>query len=264
GEICKKGIAVAIVVQANVGKSSLLNTLLGRERAIVTDIAGTTRDSVEENVEVDGVLLRLIDTAGIRETQDKVEAIGIERSLQAAKNSDIILFLTTANRKLNDEERQLLAEIEESGNQKILIVRNKCDLLAIDNEKDLIDKTSGDNILTNGCGAIVGQNEGGFDSVTISCKNKLGIDELRQKIVAMFHVELLDGNVDIITNERHKVAISKAIENIDHANATLAIAPTECLLVDLRTAYFALGEITGNTANEDIIDKIFSKFCLGK
>lgn len=237
GKICKNGIAVAIVGQANVGKSSLLNALLGKERAIVTDIEGTTRDSVEESIEVDDVLIRLIDTAGIRQTNDKVEALGIERSLEVAKSSDVVLFLTIANRMLNKEEEQIVEKLKESGNQRIVMVYNKSDL---------------------------GVKEQNSDGVVISCKNMQGLEELRKKIVHLFHVELLDGNNDIITNERHKNAIVKAIDSIQNASVTISEVPTECLLVDLRTAYFALGEITGNTASEAIIDSIFSKFCLGK
>lgn len=237
GQVLKHGIAVAIVGQANVGKSSLLNCLLGTERAIVTDIAGTTRDSVEESIEVDGILLRLIDTAGIRNTEDKVEALGVERSIKIANSSDIVLFLTHANRKLNKEEQELLAQLDKQVNQKRIMVYNKSDLGVLEENKN---------------------------GVIISCKNRQGLEQLRQKIVEMFHVKHLDANANIITNQRHKNAISKAIENIESAQAVIGNAPTECLLVDLRTAYFALGEITGNTASEAIIDSIFSKFCLGK
>lgn len=238
GKVIKQGIAVAIVGQANVGKSSLLNALLGRERAIVTDIEGTTRDSVEDSIEVSGIMLRLIDTAGIRETADKIEAMGIERSLMAAKASDIVLFLTAANRPFNKEEKALFEQIKESGAQKVLIVCNKSDLGVISEHSS---------------------------ELVVSCKSGNGIADLKQKIVQMFHVEHLSENVGIITNERHKDAITRALECIESVrNVGIATAPVECILVDLRTAYFALGEITGSSASENIIDSIFSKFCLGK
>lgn len=237
GGYIKTGITVAIVGQANVGKSSLLNKLLGKERAIVTEIAGTTRDSVEESIEVDGILLRLVDTAGIRDTEDTVEAIGVERSRKIANSSDIVLFVTRADRDMNEEEKQLLEEIQSNSCQKCLIVYNKCDL-----------------------GLIKHKNKG----IAISCKQDKGIEELKKSIVEMFLVKHIDNSCQIITNERHSDALKRAVASLQNAHSSIDEMSTEFTLLDLREAYVALGEITGETASEDIIDRIFSKFCLGK
>ena len=233
GEYIKQGINVAIVGQANVGKSSLLNALLGRERAIVTNIAGTTRDSLEEYVEVDGIMLKLIDTAGIRDTDDVVESIGVQRSIEVAKGSDIILFVTEAGRPLNDYEKFLIAQFDE--NNRLLLVINKSD-------------TAKDE----------------RDGIRISAKNRIGLDELKTKIVNTFIDKSVDTSGNIITNQRHAMAVKVALDGVKNALISLDTMPLECALIDLRESYFALGEITGNTASEDIIDNIFSKFCLGK
>lgn len=236
GGYIKKGISVAIVGIANVGKSSLLNTLLGKNRAIVTDIAGTTRDSIEENIEVNGILLKLIDTAGIRQTQDVVESIGVERSLDIAKGSDVVIFITEAGRKLTSEEESILNEIK-NNEKNIIMVYNKCDI------KSPLDDQKG---------------------VYISAKKGEGIDQLKKEIVDMFITKNIDASSVLITNQRHAEAIKKAIESVNIAINNIDVEPIECVLVDLRKAYFILGEITGNCATEDIIDNIFDKFCLGK
>ncbi len=232
GGYIRQGINVAIIGQANVGKSSLLNAFVGKDRAIVTDIAGTTRDSLEEYVEVDGVMLKMIDTAGIRETGDIVESMGVERSIQAANGSDIILFVTEAGRQFNEYENNLISQFD---SDKIMLVINKCDL-----------------------------NDDGRDGIKISAKDNKGIDELKRRIVDSFVNTGVDTNGDIITNSRHAQAVSKALESLKNAKCNYSSLPTECILIDLREAYFLLGAITGNTASEDIIDSIFSKFCLGK
>ena len=237
GGYIKQGIAVAIVGIANVGKSSLLNTLLGRERAIVTSVAGTTRDSIEENIEVKGVLLKLIDTAGIRETEDLVESIGVERSLDAATSADVVIFVTEAGRALNDEEQHILDKLNKE-NKKIILAYNKCDKAKLlDSQKD------------------------GF---AISAKQNIGIEELKEAIVDMFISKNIDASSTIITNQRHAEAIKTSISELETTLKILNVEPIECVLVNLRNAYFALGEITGNCATEDIITNIFSKFCLGK
>ena len=237
GGYIKQGIAVAIVGIANVGKSSLLNTLLGRERAIVTSVAGTTRDSIEENIEVNGILLKLIDTAGIRETEDLVESIGVERSIDAAKSSDVVIFVTEAGRELNEEEKGILDRLNKE-NKKIILAYNKCDKLDLSNNQK--------------------------DGFAISAKKNIGIDELKQAIVDMFITKNIDASSTIITNQRHAECIKTAISELETTLEILNVEPIECVLVNLRNAYFALGEITGNCATEDIITNIFSKFCLGK
>lgn len=233
GEYIKQGINVAIIGQANVGKSSLLNALLGRERAIVTDIAGTTRDSLEEYVEVQGIMLKLIDTAGIRDTDDAVESIGVQKSIEIAKGSDIILFVTEAGRDLNDYEKSLIDKFDK--NNPIMLVINKSDK-ARDSRK----------------------------GAHISAKNRQGLEELKNSIVDLFVDKSVDTSGNIITNQRHAQAVKAALESVKNALSSFDTMPLECSLVDLKDAYFVLGEITGSTANEDIINNIFERFCLGK
>ncbi len=233
GEYIKQGINVAIIGQANVGKSSLLNALLGRERAIVTDIAGTTRDSLEEYVEVQGIMLKLIDTAGIRDTDDAVESIGVQKSIEIAKGSDIILFVTEAGRDLNDYEKSLIDKFDK--NNPIMLVINKSDK-ARDSRK----------------------------GAHISAKNRQGLEELKNSIVDLFVDKSVDTSGNIITNQRHAQAVKAALESVKNALLSFDTMPLECSLVDLKDAYFVLGEITGSTANEDIINNIFERFCLGK
>ncbi|MGN0771455.1 MAG: tRNA uridine-5-carboxymethylaminomethyl(34) synthesis GTPase MnmE [Christensenellales bacterium] len=234
GGYIKQGVTVGIVGQTNVGKSSLLNTLVGRERAIVTDIAGTTRDTVEECLEYKGMLIRLVDTAGIRETDDKVEAIGVEKSMEIATNSDLTIFVVPADRPMNDEEKALEKSLDGSGVKMIRVI-NKCDL-GLEN----------------------------CDGITVSAKTGEGIENLKQKIIDAVLGEKVDVSGNVITNQRHAAAIEQSLQNIISAKDALYNQPTECVLLDLRQAYFELGKITGDSASEDIIDSIFSKFCLGK
>lgn len=234
GSYVKQGIDVAIVGIANVGKSSTLNALTGKERAIVTDIAGTTRDSLEEKLEVDGILLNLIDTAGIRETQDTVEKIGVQRSKDIAKNSDVVLFITEAGREMSEEEKQILKSVEGS---QIIFVFNK------DDKQHEEDTRQG---------------------VFISAKTGKGLDNLKKAILDCVLDNSIDMTSNVITDSRHYDALSRASQSIQQARENFESVPTECSLIDLKNAYYALGEITGNTADEGIIDAIFSKFCLGK
>lgn len=234
GKYIKNGINVALVGIANVGKSSLLNALLKKDRAIVTDIAGTTRDTLEEKLEVDGIMLNLVDTAGIRETDDTIEKMGVERSRSIVKSSDLVLFITEADRNLTKDETALLSGIS----SKVLMVYNKADKPICD---DNLDK-----------------------GIFISCKTGKGIDNLKKTIVN----SLIDNNIDaggtLITSSRHYDALNRANLSLLNAKRLVDDQPIELTLIDLRDAYFALGEITGDTVGEDIINRVFEKFCVGK
>lgn len=234
GSIVKNGITAAIVGETNVGKSSLLNALAGRERAIVTEIAGTTRDSIEESVEWRGVTLRFIDTAGIRESSDPVESLGIRRSRNIASSSDIVLLVSDGSRPNNAKKSELFKNIDE-----------KTPVIEVVNKSDLMPK----------------KKSSGF---SISAKTGENIDALKDKIVETVLGENIDASGELITSLRHKEALERALTSLISAKENFDAVPAECTLLDLRAAYSAFGEITGDTADEKIIDTIFSKFCLGK
>ena len=234
GSIVKNGITAAIVGETNVGKSSLLNALAGRERAIVTEIAGTTRDSIEESVEWRGVTLRFIDTAGIRESADPVESLGIRRSRNIASSSDIVLLVSDGSRPNNAKKSELLKDVDE-----------KTPVIEVVNKSDLMPK----------------KKSSGF---SISAKTGENIDALKDKIVETVLGENIDASGELITSLRHKEALERALTSLISAKENFDAVPAECTLLDLRAAYSAFGEITGDTADEKIIDTIFAKFCLGK
>lgn len=237
GNYVRNGITVAIVGKANAGKSSLLNCLTGKDRAIVTDIAGTTRDTLEECVEVRGIVLRLIDTAGIRSSQDTVESIGIARSMQSAQDSDIVIFLIDASAPIDDEQRELEAQLR-SMHARVVKVYNKSDLPAVQDTSD---------------------------GISLSAKERTNTQALLDRLVDEVLQQSVDPSAEVLTNARHLHALDSAIQAMQSAQQAMQNdAPTECILLDLRSGYSSLGEITGNTASEAIIDRIFSRFCLGK
>ncbi len=229
GRLAKHGINVALAGNANAGKSSLMNALLKEDRAIVTEIAGTTRDTIEDSFECDGVRINLVDTAGIRQSEDKVESIGIERAIKAFDGADVILHIidTTSNEEQNID----------FGDKLVFEVFNKCDVSHFAKE----------------CGK---------HEFLLSAKTGEGIDNLAHSIAKLFADCSTQGG-EIITSARHVSALYQAQNALKHA--ILSLDDTiDCTLIDLREAYDALGEITGKTATEDVVDSIFSRFCVGK
>lgn len=241
GKILREGISTAIIGRPNVGKSSLLNNLLREEKAIVTDIEGTTRDVIEEYVNINGVPLKLVDTAGIRETEDIVEQIGVERSKKALKEADLVLLVLNASEPLTDQDRQLL-EISRDSNRIILL--NKVDLP----EKIEIDQLP-------------------EDYIKISVLKNQNIDQIEDRINALFfeNAGLVEQDATYLSNARHISLIEKAVEALQAVNEGLAFGmPVDLLQVDLTRTWEILGEITGDAAPDELITQLFSQFCLGK
>ncbi|MBE5746203.1 MAG: tRNA uridine-5-carboxymethylaminomethyl(34) synthesis GTPase MnmE [Clostridiales bacterium] len=236
GMLIKNGINVAILGSPNVGKSSLMNALLGYKRAIVTNIAGTTRDTITESYVYNGIKVNLIDTAGIRESDNEVEQIGISLAKEKLDTADLILFVIDSTRQLNDDEKELLDKIK---NKKVVIVINKID------EK---------------------KHEFTFENqIEISTLKNLNIEKLKQKIYDEIINKNIIGNSTIITNTRHKIALENAQKSLEDSLKTLENTENlELFSIDLQNAFLFLGEITGDSNKENIIDRIFSKFCLGK
>ena len=244
GKLIKEGIRTAIIGKPNVGKSSLLNAILKEERAIVTEYEGTTRDTIEEFVNINGIPLKLIDTAGIRNTENAVEKIGIERSIKYAKEADLVILIIDASKKLSNEDIEILGFVEP---KKTIIILNKMDLeQKVDvNEKEI---SKFQNI------------------IKISALKKEGIEDLYEKIGNMFNLNQINVDSDIvITNQRHKCQIEKAIKNLNLALESLEKnMPIDIVAISLKDVLSDLGEITGEEASEEIINEIFSRFCLGK
>ena len=245
GKIIKEGIKTAIIGKPNAGKSSLLNAILNEERAIVTDIEGTTRDTIEEFVNINGIPLNLIDTAGIRNTDNEVEKIGVVKSRNIAKNADLIIAIFDSGKELSTEDIEILDIIKD---KKVIIVLNKIDL------ESKIDENN--KYFTNVTKNIV----------KISALNNIGIEKIFEKISEMFNLnEINYDNEILITNLRHKNLISQAIEKVEKAKETLKQnMPSDIVAIFIKDILEELGQITGEEVTEDIINEIFSKFCLGK
>ena len=245
GKILKEGIKTAIIGKPNAGKSSLLNAILREDRAIVTEFEGTTRDTIEEFVNINGIPLKLIDTAGIRDAKDEVEKIGIKKSKEIAKDSDLIIAIFDSNKNLDQEDLEIL---DISKNKNLIIVLNKVDLEAKISEKDFEIRGFKDNI------------------IRISALNNIGLDELYNKITQMFNLNQINLDTDIvITNVRHKNLIMKAIENVNKTIETINNdMPLDIVAIFMKDILEDLGSITGEFVTENIITEIFSKFCLGK
>lgn len=245
GKILKDGVKTAIIGKPNAGKSSLLNCILNEERAIVTEIEGTTRDTIEEFVTVEGVPLKLIDTAGIREAKDEVEKIGITKSKEIAKDADLIIAIFDSSKDLTDEDKEILDIIK---NKTAIVVLNKMDLLnKIDENMAEIKEVS-------------------KYIVKMSTLEQKGIEDLYEIIGNLFSMEEISlDNTTVITNVRHKNLISKALNSCREAKKSMELGmPSDIIAIFLKEILENLGEITGETVTDDIIDEIFSKFCLGK
>ena len=245
GKILKEGIKTAIIGKPNVGKSSLLNLILGENRAIVSDIEGTTRDTIEEYINIKGIPLKIVDTAGIRKTNDEVEKIGVERSINNISNAELIIALFDDSRVFDDQDQKILDLIE---GKKTIILINKIDLgknLIKDNEKL---KKFKNNI------------------IEFSTINETGLDKLYNKIEELFKLNELDcENTEIITNNRHKQQILYALEDVVKGRESLEThMPVDITAICLKDILERLAEITGENVSEDIINEIFKKFCLGK
>lgn len=245
GKVLREGLYTVIAGKPNVGKSSLLNALLRENRAIVTDIPGTTRDSIEEFINIKGIPLKIVDTAGVRETNDVVEKIGVEKSWEVLTKADLILIVLDASLPLNEEDRKLLTAINE---RPAVVIINKTDLPVLLDEKEV--------------GAIVPT----IKILRMSVANNGGISELEDFIAAMVYQGNVSSNEGaIVTNVRHQFALKRALNSLSDAMRTVNDnMPIDCIVVDLRAAWDSLGEITGETVGEDIIDQIFANFCIGK
>ena len=244
GKILREGIKTAIVGRPNVGKSSLMNSLVQEEKAIVTDIPGTTRDTIEEYVNVRGIPLHLIDTAGIRETDDIVEKIGVERSHEVLKQADLVLFMLNHNEVLNEDDKKIFELLDD---MNYIVIVNKVDLegnLDIDEVKALAK------------GSVI----------TTSLVQDQGIDELEKALTDIFfQEELMSENNTLVSNARHIQLLKQAKTSLTEARGALELdMPLDMVQIDVTRTWELLGEIIGDTASESLIDQLFSQFCLGK
>ena len=244
GRVMKEGIRTVILGKTNAGKSSLMNVLLGEERDIVTDIAGTTRDILEEQIQLEGISLNVVDTAGIRNTSDVVEQIGVTRAKNAAESADLIIYVVDSSVPLDDNDRHIMEMIK---GQKAVILLNKTDLPAVVGAEDLIKLTE-------------------YPIIGISAKEGTGIDELEDQVKSMFYEGEIDFNDQIyITSVRHKTALTESCRSLKMVMESIDSGmPEDFYSIDLMDAYEQLGTIIGEAVEEDLINEIFGRFCTGK
>ena len=244
GKRMKEGIRTVIVGKPNAGKSSLLNVLLGEERAIVTDIAGTTRDVLEEQMSLSGISLNIIDTAGIRSTEDVVEKIGVKKAKTYARDADLIIYVVDSSTGLDENDEEIMEMIRD---RKAIVLLNKMDLDCVTTEEDIrkhLDKPV----------------------IPVSAKEEQGIDRLEQTVKDMFYDGSISFNDEIyITNMRQKAALKEALDSLEQVSVSIQNQmPEDFFSIDLMNAYEELGSITGESVGEDLVNEIFSKFCMGK
>lgn len=272
GKIIKEGIRTVIVGKPNAGKSSLLNLLLGEEKAIVTEIAGTTRDLLEESLLIGDVRLNIVDTAGIRDTEDKVEKIGVERAKSYAADADLIIYVVDSSAALDENDEQIIRLLK---NKKVIVLMNKSDLKSVISEDELklairngLADDAGQNQVQNEIPPANIENETEFTIIktsTVSLKES-GIHDLEKEIYRMFIGGEIHGNPELmITSVRHKEGLIQAYESLQQVIQSIhSDMPEDFYSIDLMSAYSSLGRIIGEEVGEDLINEIFSKFCMGK
>lgn len=244
GRIMKEGIKTVILGKPNAGKSSLLNRMLGEERAIVTDIEGTTRDTLEENINLNGLSLKIIDTAGIRNTDDKVEQIGVNKAKEIAEGADLIIYVVDGSKDIDENDKEILEIIK---NKKVIVLLNKTDIDRVVDIEQLNEIPK-------------------EDIIDFSAKAGLGMDELEEKIKDMFYSGEITFNDQVyITNARHKEALENSYNSLLKVKESVdAGMPEDFYSIDLMDAYEQLGLIIGESVEDDLVNEIFSKFCMGK
>lgn len=252
GRIVRDGINTVILGKPNAGKSSLMNSLMGEERAIVTDIAGTTRDSLEESIRIGSVSFRISDTAGIRDTDDTVEKIGVERSRNLAKDAELILYVVDSSNNLDENDFDI---IKMTVGKRIVVLLNKNDLDQVISVNELEDIMCRE-----------GHNKSDFRVISISARDNIGVDVLCDEVQNMFfNGDIGNSNEIMITNIRHKEAIDEAINSLNMVKSSIYDnMPEDFLTIDMMNAYSSLGYIIGEEVDDDLVNEIFSRFCMGK
>ena len=244
GKVVSEGVRTVILGKPNAGKSSLMNVLVGEDRAIVTEIAGTTRDILEEHIYLQGISLNIVDTAGIRSTEDLVEKIGVSRAMDAAEDADLIVYVVDASRPLDENDYQIMEFIK---GRKAVVLLNKSDLEQVISQEEIQEKS-------------------GHKVISVSAKEETGIDILEQEIKALFYEGEIDFNDQVlITNVRHAQALREALESVCMVENSIRDGmPEDFYPIDLMNAYEKLGLIIGESVEDDLVNEIFSKFCMGK